>query len=346
MGANKGYLMVLAAALMWGCIGIFVNELSAAGMTSVSIAALRLLAGAVCMVPVLLVRGARGPKGDPLAAFRIDGKSLACCALVGVFGLACANCAYYESMRCVGMSTASVLLYTSPVFGCLLGRVLFRERIVANKVGAVMFNVAGCVFVATEGDLSRLGFNAYGIAVGVVAGLLGALLAVFSKMATERADSLAVTLYGFIFGGVAMGVLAYPWGDIAASASPHALLVLAGFGLIPTALAYILYMGGLALGLEASKVPVVASFETVATVLVGICVYAEPMGPIKAVGICLVLLSIAVMNVDVRALRSSVVVRRLSEAMSFNASAWRAEKACAYSRLLDDADWQAWLAPR
>ena len=31
MGANKGYLMVLAAALMWGCIGIFVNELSAGG---------------------------------------------------------------------------------------------------------------------------------------------------------------------------------------------------------------------------------------------------------------------------------------------------------------------------
>ena len=76
------------------------------------------------------------------------------------------------------------------------------------------------------------------------------------------------------------------------------------------------------------------------------CQADEIQVKIKAVGICLVLLSIAVMNVDVRALRSSVVVRRLSEAMSFNASAWRAEKACAYSRLLDDADWQAWLAPR
>lgn len=346
MGASRGYLMVLVAALMWGTIGIFINELSAAGMTSVSIASLRLLSGAVFMVPVLLVRGLRSLARDPFALFRMSARSLGCCALVGVFGLACANCAYYESMRYVGMSTASVLLYTSPVFGCLLGRALYGERLVANKLLAVACNVCGCVLVATGGNLSNLSFNVYGIVLGVMGGLLGALLAVFSKMATERADSLAVTLYGFIFGGVVMGAAAYPWGDVVAAVSPHTLLVLAGFGLIPTALAYILYMGGLSLGIEASKVPVVASFETVVTVLVGVLLYAEPMGPIKAAGICLVLLSIVAMNVDMAALGSSVVVKRLAEGMSFNASAWRAEKAHEYRRLLVDTDWQTWIAPR
>lgn len=345
MQGNRGYLMVLVAALMWGSIGIFVNELSAAGMTSVSIAALRLLAGAAIMVPVLIWRGAdRG--GNPARLFKVPPRALIPCALVGVIGLACSNCAYYESIKYVGMSTASVLLYTSPVFGCVLGRILYGEPIMANKVAAVAFNIAGCVLAATDGDVETLSFNGYGIALGVLGGFTGALLAVFTKMATERVDSLAVTFYGFVFGGLVMGTAAFPWVDISGAISPHTLLVLAGFALIPTALAYILYMDGLSRGLEASKVPVVASFETVATVLVGVGVYAEAAGPVKVLGVCLVLLSIVTMNVDLAAVRRSAIYERLAEAMSFNSSTWRTEKASEYDRLLNKTDWQAWIAPR
>ena len=55
MQAKKGYAMVLVAALMWGSIGIFVKSLSALGLTSASIAALRLLMGAALLAPVLVV---------------------------------------------------------------------------------------------------------------------------------------------------------------------------------------------------------------------------------------------------------------------------------------------------
>ena len=346
MQGNRGYLMVLMAALMWGSIGIFVNELSAAGVTSVSIAALRLLAGAVIMVPVLIWRGAARAGGSPLRLFRISPRSLFLCALVGVIGLACSNCAYYESIKYVGMSTASVLLYTSPVFGCVLGRILYSERIEANKLAAVVLNIAGCVLTATDGDVGSLAFNVYGIALGVLGGFTGALLAVFTKMATERVDPLAVTFFGFLFGGLVMGAAAFPWTDISGAISPHTLLVLVGFALVPTALAYILYMDGLSRGLEASKVPVVASFETVATVLVGVGVYAEAAGPVKVLGVCLVLLSIVTMNINLAALRKSAVLGHLAEAMSFNSQAWRVEKASEYDRLLNEADWQAWIAPR
>lgn len=45
--SNVGYVLVLIAALMWGTIGIFVNGISALGVSSQSMAALRLLSGAV-----------------------------------------------------------------------------------------------------------------------------------------------------------------------------------------------------------------------------------------------------------------------------------------------------------
>lgn len=348
--------MVLAAGTLWGTIGIFVNTLEALGVGTMSTAAFRLLAGAAWMLPILLVMGVSGHTGkrDPLALVRIAPRSLLWCALMGVFGLALANGAYYESMGAVGMSTASVLLYTSPVFGCVLGRVLFHERVTRSKLLAVACNVAGCVLVATGGDLTGVTVGGYGIAMGLVAGLLGALLPIFSGKASSGTNPLTATFYGFVAGGVVAGAMAFPWADVARVGAPAAL-VFAGFGLIPTALAYIVYMTGLSRGLEASKVPVVASVETVATVCVGTLVYAEPAGPIKVLGIVLVLASIVVMNMNlgrllespaVARLRANPIVGRVAESASFDPGAWTHEKVKEWNELLESSDWQTWIAAR
>ncbi len=152
------------------------------------------------------------------------------------------------------------------------------------------------------------------------------LLAVFSRMATKTLHPLAVTFWGFVFGGCFMAVLSAPWSDVAAAMSPQLILLFAGFGFIPTALAYIFYMQGLSMDLETSKVPVVASFETVATVLVGIGIYAESAGAIKVLGIVLVLASILIMNTDFSKLRNSVFVGHVIESMTFKPNAWWTEK--------------------
>ena len=62
--SNLGYVLVLIAALMWGTIGIYVNGISAMGITSQSMAAFRLLVGALILAPVLAFMGCR-PGGNP-----------------------------------------------------------------------------------------------------------------------------------------------------------------------------------------------------------------------------------------------------------------------------------------
>ena len=329
--SNLGYVLVLIAALMWGTIGIFVNGISALGVSSQSMAAFRLLSGAVLMAPVLAFIGCQGGAREgkatgPMALFKASPKELLPCALVGIIGLATANTLYYECMREVGMSTASVLLYTSPVFGVLLGRILYREGVTPNKLVAIVFNIVGCVLAVTNGDLSGFHFSVWGVASGVIAGLCGALLAVFSRMATKTVHPLAVTFWGFVFGGAVMAAITAPWPDVAAAMSPQLILLFAGFGLIPTAVAYILYMQGLSMGLETSKVPVVMSFETVVTVLLGIGIYAESAGAIKVLGIVLVLSSILIMNTDFSRLRNSAIAQRIIESMTFKPNAWWTEK--------------------
>lgn len=201
--SNLGYVLVLIAALMWGSIGIFVKGISALGVSSQSMAAFRLLSGAVLMAPVLAFMGCQGGDREgkasgPLALFKASPKELVPCALVGIVGLAAANTCYYECMGEVGMSTASVLLYTSPVFGVVLGRVLYREDVTPNKLVAIVFNIVGCVLAVTNGDLSGFHFSVWGVTSGVIAGLCGASLAVFSRIATKTVHPLAVTFWGFV----------------------------------------------------------------------------------------------------------------------------------------------------
>ena len=329
--SNLGYVLVLIAALMWGSIGIFVKGISALGVSSQSMAAFRLLSGAVLMAPVLAFMGCQGGAREgkasgPLALFKASPKELVPCALLGIIGLATANTLYYECMGEVGMSTASVLLYTSPVFGVMLGRVLYREDVTPNKLVAIAFNIGGCVLAVTNGDLSGFHFSVWGVTSGVIAGFCGASLAVFSRIATKTVHPLAVTFWGLDFGGAVMAAIAAPWPDVAAAMSPQLLLLFFGFGLIPTAVAYVLYMQGLSMGLETSKVPVVMSFETVVTVLLGIGVYAEPAGAIKVLGIVLVLASILIMNTDFSRLRNSAIVKRIVVSMTFKPNAWWTEK--------------------
>lgn len=101
----------------------------------------------------------------PLALFKASPKELVPCALVGIVGLAAANTCYYECMGEVGMSTASVLLYTSPVFGVMLGRVLYREDVTPNKLVAIVFNIVGCVLAVTRRPF-RFSFFGLGRHVG------------------------------------------------------------------------------------------------------------------------------------------------------------------------------------
>ena len=97
--SNLGYVLVLIAALMWGSIGIFVNGISAMGVSSQSMAAFRLLVGALILAPVLMFMGCRPGEGStvvqgPLTLFKASPKELVSCALVGIVGLAAANTSY------------------------------------------------------------------------------------------------------------------------------------------------------------------------------------------------------------------------------------------------------------
>lgn len=288
----KGYTFIFIAGCLWGAIGLFVNLLGGYGASTGTMVFLRLLTGAMWIAAVMLATG--GLKG-----FRIDKKGLLLCGLLGILCQAMFNYAYTQAIGRVGMATAAVLLYTSPIFVCVMSRIFFKEAIGRQKVAGLVVNIIGCVLTVTGGNLSEMEFSVFGVVIGVTAGFLYSLLTIFGTVAKDY-DSMTVTFYSFLLGAVVMGAAADPWAEIASAASPAFVITALGYGLISTAGAYCIYMKGLSFGLETSKVPVIASVETVVAAVIGVAVLQEDFSLWKLAGIVLVLCSIAVMNLGGR----------------------------------------------
>lgn len=277
-------LLIFGAGILWGTIGLFVNELNALGASGSLISFMRMFFALVVMTAAALAKHGRG-------IILRDKKALLFCALIGIISNGLFNIFYTTSIRLNGMGTASVLLYTAPVFTAIASRLLFHEKFTPLKVFALGLNIAGCILTVTGGDFSGSSVNILGVLAGLGSGFGYGMAAVFAKMAGKRTDALLVSVYGYLFAAVFLFMFARP--EFAGGAKAAGLGFL--YGLIPTAFAYLVYYIGLNKIRDTSRVPVIASIEPVTAIIIGAVVYGERIGTVNFIGVAVVLLSIIIM---------------------------------------------------
>ena len=277
-------LLIFGAGILWGTIGLFVNELNALGASGSLISFMRMFFALVVMTAAALAKHGRG-------IILRDKKALLFCALIGIISNGLFNIFYTTSIRLNGMGTASVLLYTAPVFTAIASRLLFHEKFTPLKVFALGLNIAGCILTVTGGDFSGSSVNILGVLAGLGSGFGYGMAAVFAKMAGKRTDALLVSVYGYLFAAVFLFMFARP--EFAGGAKVAGLGFL--YGLIPTAFAYLVYYIGLNKIRDTSRVPVIASIEPVTAIIIGAVVYGERIGTVNFIGVAVVLLSIIIM---------------------------------------------------
>ena len=189
---RKGALLIILAGACWGSISIFINYLSAAGLSEMQISFLRQLFAAAVISLVVL--------GRDRSKFRIRPGDLGLIMLVGLINGVIFNFLYFYTITHSRASIAVVLLYTSPVFVMILARIIFGEKITKRKFAALLLTVAGCVLVTgVLGD----GYvpPAAAILTGVLTGLAYALNNIITSKAVRHNDPQTVTMYtlGFSF---------------------------------------------------------------------------------------------------------------------------------------------------
>ncbi|MCM1568725.1 MAG: DMT family transporter [Roseburia sp.] len=280
--SRKSVLCVLAAGMLWGCMGILVRTMKEGGFDSLEVTAFRSF-----VTTVLMFGGMFLFKREEL---KIRGRDIWCFVGTGVLSITFFNVCYFSCMNHTTLSVAAILLYTAPSFVMVLSALLFREKLTPRKLLALGLAFAGCVLVS--GGFDGTGIGMAGLLTGLGAGFGYALYSIFGRYALQKGySSYTITSYTFLF--ALLGTM--PFMD----AGHFVKCMRMGAGILPfatfmaivtTVAAYLLYTAGLK-GLENSKASIIASVEPVMASAVGFLLYKEAMPPLGAAGMILVLLS-------------------------------------------------------
>lgn len=287
-GLDRGALLVFLAGSLWGSIGLFIRLMSDAGASAGTISFLRMAFAFVILLVITAVRSG-------LSAFRVSGRTLFFSAALGLVCHGVYNVFYSWAVVRVGVTVSAVLLNVAPVFTAIFSAALFRERITARKCAALVINVVGCALAATGGQLTAASLSLSGILFGVASGLCYALTAIFGRLAGEDSDPFVISTYSYLFAALFLAVFLRPWAA-PITITPSVAWIGFLYALIPTAIGYLLYYQGVQQIQESSKVPVIASVETVAAALLGALVLGERLSGMHYLGIAVVMVSIVLMQ--------------------------------------------------
>lgn len=283
-----GDILIIIAGLFWGSMGIFVRHLNGLGFTSVQVACLRLVTAGILFAVILLIKD---PKG-----FKIKVKDIPLFLALGLVSILFFTCCYFTAIRLMTMSTAAILLYTSPIWVMILAVIFLKEKLTARKVIALVLAFAGCVLVSGFGGKVTLP----GILVGLGSGLGYGLYSIFGSFALRKYSPFTVTCYTFLIAGIGSIAVSDPADLFSKIASADNRLALAGFVLLTAVVTAVIPFLFYTLGLNrttAGRAAVLATVEPAAATLFGVFVMNERIGIASAVGILLVFAAIIVLSI-------------------------------------------------
>ena len=285
---ERGTVLIFIAGCLWGSIGLFIRLMSDAGASAAAISFLRMAFAFVILLAVTVIRSG-------ISAFRVSGRTVFFSAMLGLVCHGVYNVFYSWAVMRIGVTVSAVLLNIAPVFTAVISAVFFHEQITSRKRMALVINVIGCVLAATGGQFTAASLSVSGILFGIVSGLCYALTAIFGKLAGEDSDPFVVSTYSYLFAALSLAVFMRPWETHITLTLP---VVWLGFlyALIPTAIGYLFYYQGVQQVRESSKVPVIASMETVTAAVLGMLVLGEELTVMHYLGIAVVMASIVLMQ--------------------------------------------------
>ena len=177
-----GIVLIVVAAVFWGTMGIFVRKLSEYGFSSIQIVTIRLTLAALVFSVILLIKDRSG--------FKISPKDIPLFLGLGFGSILFFTVCYFSAINMMSLSTAAILLYTSPIWIMLMSVILFHEKLNGRKIAALILAFAGCVLVS---GISGNGITLTGLLVGLGSGF-GLVYIVHRMMGTPVSVDVPMSL--------------------------------------------------------------------------------------------------------------------------------------------------------
>ncbi|MCQ2079370.1 MAG: DMT family transporter [archaeon] len=291
---GRAVLCALVGAVMFGFLGIFTRYLHVdKGVASFDVATLRLLLATVALLLVLVI--------VERAELRVHPRDLPFFILFGVFKFLSDGTLFF-AMGQINISLATLLQMTAPYYVMILSLFLFRERITAQRLIAVMMTFVGCMLV-TGVLIGESRLDLLGVVSALLSGLFYALYLLGGRVGTRRGyHPVTLLFYYFLFGTVSAMLFTALTSDLPGTlvrlAEPDVLGAALFLGVGLTLIPYYLYAYATA-NASTTLVSMVSVVELVVATLVGYVFFDEVLSALNILGISLVLGSIVVADVHI-----------------------------------------------
>lgn len=286
---KKACLYIIAAAVLWGIIGLFYKRLSAFGLTPIQIVAVRLGVAAFVLFLYLGIFS--------FGKLKIRFRDIPWFVGMGMGSLVLFNWCYFNAMEQLSLSAAAVLLYTSPVFVLIMSVLLFGERITVRKVWAIVFALAGSALVSGLIG-SRIHMSVLGLIYGLGSGFGYALYSILGTILLRKYEPETVSAYSFLFAAVGAVLLSdFQMSQLSLLLDVSIGASAIGIGVICSMLPFTIYTIGLK-QVPASRAAVFATLEPAVATLTGLIFFHESISLVKLIGICFIFLGIFLLRRD------------------------------------------------
>ena len=282
-------ILIILAACFWGSMGIFVRRLTSFGFDSIQIVSIRVTLAAVFFSLLLLIRDRPG--------FRISLRDVPLFLGLGLGSILFFTVCYFAAITIMPLSTAAILLYTSPIWITLMSALFFHEKMNGRKVMALLLAFGGCVLVS---GISGEGITFTGLLLGLGSGMGYGLYSILGTVALRKYSPYVVTTYTFLIAAMGSWVICKPMDVLSKFEKADDLTGLIFFciltALVTAVIPFLAYTLGLR-SVEASKAGIIATIEPVVATLVGIVCFSESLTFLSGMGIVMVLAAVIILNI-------------------------------------------------
>jgi len=284
-GEMRGYVLIVAASVLWGSMGIFAEKAYAFGISPVTLIGLRLVIGFATLFAILSVfhRG----------SLRFHRADLWWFLVLGVVAVALQRVTYFYTIDFTTPTVAAILFYTYPVFVVVLSAVFFGEKVGFGELLAMVLTFVGVAFVVRAYDVAALRVNFVGIVLGLVASLLFVLYFMVVRRLRRKYASWTLVFYGEAVGTLfILPVLLVSLPQMTTFPVQLWLLVLV-IAWIPSILAYLLY--STALKYVKAKGSILSVIEPLSAAVFSTVFIGENLEPPQILGIALALAGVVLL---------------------------------------------------
>lgn len=286
---TKGALLVMGAGCLWGTFGILTKTAYAlTTLGPISLAWYRLIFAIPFLGFVAVV------KRYPISMTR---REVVLFIGFGFFSLTVFEALYFTALAYTTVQHAAALLYTAPAFVGLLSWFFLKERMTPTKIAAIVLWVLGAFLILglAENEPLFASRTQIGDWLALGSGMAYSTWYIFGKVLCRNREPAVTSFLGLCIGAAMLLPLAFALEGPRLPQTLTAWELVAAVGIIPTAMAYLLYLAGLKL-IEATAANVFAILEPLTSAILAFYFFQETLSYTSFLGFGLIISSIILIS--------------------------------------------------